>query len=135
MTRVFNRKKDQEKRRFFRRNMTKAEVMLWSKLKNRQLLGERFLRQFGVDQYVLDFYCPHLKVAIEVDGDSHFAIGAKEYDEHREQHIGTYGIHFLRFTNADVSNNLDGVLQSIFQHVEELERQIPKLARTHQNPP
>ncbi|MCX6141778.1 MAG: endonuclease domain-containing protein [Ignavibacteriales bacterium] len=127
MTRVFNRKKDQEKRRFLRRNMTKAEVVLWSKLKNRQLLGERFLRQYGVDQYVLDFYCPRLRIAIEVDGDSHFAIGAREYDEQREQHIGTYGIHFLRFTNVDIYNNLDGVLLSILQLVEEQEKHLPNL--------
>jgi len=135
MTKVFNRKKDQGKRRFLRGNMTKAEVQLWSKLKNRQLHGERFLRQYGVDQYVLDFYCPRLKTAIEVDGDSHFAIGAREYDRQREQHIETYGIHFLRFTNTDVSTNLDGVLQSIFQYVEEVEEQFPKKARTRWNPP
>jgi len=100
--------------------MTHSEVLLWMNLKSRQLHGERFLRQYSVDQYVLSFYCPRLKLALEVDGGSHFAVGAKENDEHREQHIGTYGIHFLRFTNAEIYNNLDRVLQSIYQQVESL---------------
>ena len=51
--------------------MTKAEVLLWLQLKNRKMLGQRFLRQYGIDAYVVDFYCPKLKLAIEVDGESH----------------------------------------------------------------
>ena len=69
MIRIYNLKKGQTRRKYFRKNMPKSEVILWSKLKNKQMLGERFLRQYGVDQYVLDFYCPRLKLAIEVDGD------------------------------------------------------------------
>jgi very-short-patch-repair endonuclease len=76
MTIAFNRKKDQEKRRSLRKNMPKSEVILWSKLKNRQMHGERFLRQYGVEEYMIDFYCPRLKLAIEVDGESHFMPGA-----------------------------------------------------------
>ena len=113
--------------------MTKAEVQLWSKLKSRQLHSERFLRQYGVDEYVLDFYCPRVKLAIEVDGGSHFVSGAEAYDRSRQSHIETYGIHFLRFTNVDIYSNLDGVLQSIFQFIEEVEEQFPKKARTRRN--
>jgi very-short-patch-repair endonuclease len=113
MTLVFNRKKEQEKRRYLRKNMPKSEVLLWAKLKNRQMNGERFLRQYGVDQYVLDFYCPRLKVAIEVDGDSHFALGVEEYDKERQDHIEAYGIRFLRFTNPEVCENLDGICRMI----------------------
>jgi very-short-patch-repair endonuclease len=115
---VFNRKKNQEKLRYLRKNMPKSEVLLWTKLKNRQMHGERFLRQYGVDQYVLDFYCPRLKLAIEIDGDSHFITGAEYYDKDRQEHIESYGIQFLRFTNSDVYENLDGVCDSIYDMIE-----------------
>jgi very-short-patch-repair endonuclease len=118
MTIVFNKKKGQKKRRYFRKNMPKSEVLLWTKLKNRQMHGERFLRQYGVDQYVLDFYCPRLKLAIEVDGDSHFIHGAEEQDKVRREYIEAFGIRFLRFTNPDVCDNLDGVCQIIYDEIE-----------------
>lgn len=120
MTRNFNRRKDIEKRRILRNNMTKPEIILWSKLKNRQMDGERFLRQYGVEQYVLDFYCPRLRLAIEVDGASHLVDGADEYDKDRQEHIEAFGIQFLRFTNKDVNNNLNDVCDRIFEKVEQL---------------
>lgn len=83
MTQIFNRQRDKEKRRHLRRNMTKAEVLLWLQLKNRKMLGQRFLRQYGIHAYVVDFYCPKLKLAIEVDGESHFVERAQEYDRAR----------------------------------------------------
>jgi very-short-patch-repair endonuclease len=98
--------------------MPKSEVILWSKLKNRQMHGVRFLRQFGIDAYILDFYCPCLKLAIEVDGDSHFVRGAEEYDRTRQEHIESYGIRFLRFTNNEVCRNTQGVCQRIYEEIE-----------------
>jgi very-short-patch-repair endonuclease len=98
--------------------MKKAEIVLWSKPKNRHMHDKRFLRQYSVEQYVIDFYCPELKLAIEVDGDSHFTSGAVESDRERQQHIEAYGIKFLRFTNADVCDNLYGVLQVIYNTIE-----------------
>jgi very-short-patch-repair endonuclease len=120
MAKIYNKKKDQKKRRYFRKNMPKSEVLLWTKLKNRQMHGERFLRQYGVDQYVLDFYCPRLKLAIEVDGDSHFRPGSEEQDKTRQEYIEAYGIRFLRFINADVCENMDGVCQIIYDKAEEI---------------
>ena len=128
MSKVFTRKNVQERRRYLRKNMPKAEVILWSKLKNRQIHGERFLRQYSVDQYILDFYCPRLKLAIEVDGDSHFIPGAEEQDRTRQKYIEAYGIRFLHFTNADVCENIDGVCQVIFH---EIDRFFPKVERKH----
>jgi very-short-patch-repair endonuclease len=115
MARIYNRKNVQEKRRYLRNNMPKSEVLLWAKLKNKQMRGERFLRQYSVDQYILDFYCPRLKLAIEVDGDSHYTQGAQEYDKERQNYIETLGIHFLRFTNANICENIDGVCQTIWE--------------------
>jgi very-short-patch-repair endonuclease len=98
--------------------MSKAEVILWDKLSRKQMHGYKFRRQYGVDQYVLDFYCPRLKLAIEVDGDSHFTPSAEEIDKARQEYIEAYGIRFLRFTNPDVCENLDGVCQMIYEEIE-----------------
>ena len=118
MAYIYNKKKGQKKRRYLRKNMPKSEVLLWTKLKNNQIHGERFLRQYGVGQYILDFYCPRLKLAIEVDGESHYTSGAEEYDKDRQKYIEAYGIQFLRFTNPDICENLDGVCQMIFEEIE-----------------
>ena len=84
------------------------------------MLGYKFRRQYGVDQYVLDFYCPRLKLAIEVDGESHFMPGAEEQDKARQEYIEAYGIRFLRFMNPDVCENIDGVCQDIYDKIEEI---------------
>jgi very-short-patch-repair endonuclease len=100
--------------------MSKAEVILWDKLSRKQMHGYKFRRQYGVDQYVLDFYCPRLKLSIEVDGNSHYLQGAEEYDKARQEHIEAFGIRFLRFTNPDVCENIDGVGQDIYDKIEEI---------------
>ena len=97
--------------------MPKAEILLWTNLSRKQLLGHKFRRQYGVDNYVVDFYCPALKLAIEIDGDSHFQPGAEKYDIERQRHIESYGVHFLRFTNADIFENIDGVLDRIEEEI------------------
>ena len=84
--------------------------------------GYKFRRQHSVDQYVLDFYCPELKLVIEIDGDSHFMPGAQEQDKTRQKHIEAFGIRFLRFTNEDVCKNVDGVFQNVYNAVDELRK-------------
>ncbi len=126
MTEAFNKKELQARRRALRKNMPKAEIILWSKLKNRQMHGERFLRQYSVDQYILDFYCPRLKLAIEVDGDSHFKAGAEEYDKARQEYIESFGVSFLRFLNTDVCENIDGVCQTIYNEIDKLFPRVEK---------
>ena len=76
MTQYFNRPSVKPRRQALRRTMPKAEVLLWMQLKGRQLLGCKFRRQYSVGSYVLDFYCPEIRLAIELDGDSHFRAGA-----------------------------------------------------------
>jgi very-short-patch-repair endonuclease len=120
MTIAYNKKSHTSRRRALRRSMSKTEVILWEKLSRKQMNGCKFRRQYGVDQYVLDFYCPQLKLVIEVDGDSHFMPGAGKHDKIRQQHIELYGIKFLRFTNVDVCENLDGVCLEIYKKIEEV---------------
>ena len=71
MSEQFNRKSEREKRRELRASMPDAEVMLWSRLKGRQLLGCRFRRQYSVGSYVIDFFSAEIKLGIEVDGGIH----------------------------------------------------------------
>ena len=129
MTKIYNKRQNQGRRRQLRKNMPKSEIILWSKLKNRQIQGERFLRQYSVDQYVIDFFCPRLKLAIEVDGDSHALLSVEEKDKLRQEYIESFGIRFLRFSNVDVYKNLDNVCQVIFDNIEKSDVRSPKARR------
>jgi very-short-patch-repair endonuclease len=104
--------------------MAAAELILWSKLKSRQVCGRKFRRQFSVGRYVVDIYYPALKVAIEIDGDSHFQPGAQKKNRGRQEHIESFGIEFLRFRNNEVRENLRGVLEAIWRKVEELNKPV-----------
>lgn len=117
MTRVFNKATETHKRRALRGNMPDTEILLWSKLRGKGLNGHKFRRQYSVDKFVLDFYCPQQKLAIEIDGDSHYTVGAEEYDRDRQELIESYGISFLRFTNAEVTENIEGVVLRIRKHL------------------
>jgi very-short-patch-repair endonuclease len=119
MAEHYNNPTMKDRRRALRHNLSKAEAIMWKRLSRRQMHGCKFRRQHSVDQYVLDFYCPELKLAIEIDGDSHFVPDADISDKERQKYIETFGIRFLRFTNTDVCKNLDGVCRVIFNEIEE----------------
>lgn len=92
---LFNRPSEKEKRRTLRNNMPEAEVMLWKKLKGKQVNGHKFRRQYSIGKYIVDFFCPELKLAVEVDGDSHFMDEAcMEKDRKRQFFIEKQGISF-----------------------------------------
>ena len=124
MTELFNRQSEKQTRRTLRKSLPPAELILWSKLKNRQICGQKFRRQFSIGSYVVDFYCPTLKLAIEIDGDSHFQPGEQEKDRQRQEHIESFGIQFLRFANNEVRENLRGVLEAIWRKVHEMKEAI-----------
>ena len=118
MTNIYNKKSQMEKRRQLRRDSTWAENILWLSLRKHQIEGIRFLRQYSVEKYILDFYSPRLRLAIEVDGSSH--IGNEEYDSKRQTHIEKFGIQFLRFTDDQIIGNPDKVIDKITEHVRRL---------------
>ncbi|MBI1803755.1 MAG: endonuclease domain-containing protein [Ignavibacteriae bacterium] len=122
MTNIYNRLSERERRKHLRNNMPSAEVIVWSRLQRRQIHGCKFRRQFSVGPYVLDFYSAELKLAIEIDGDSHFQAGAETYDKARQISIEQLGVKFLRFTNIDVYKNLKGVFESISETIQEMKR-------------
>lgn len=113
MIEIFNKKKYKEASQQLRKSMTNAEIFLWSKLKGKQLQGLKFRRQCGINNYMVDFYCPKLRLAIEIDGDIHGYDSQIIYDKQRQKEIEDLGIKVLRYRNKDVIKNVNGVLQDI----------------------
>jgi very-short-patch-repair endonuclease len=103
--------------RRLRRELTDAERKLWSLLRNNRL-GVKFRRQVPYDLYILDFYCVKAKLVIEVDGAQHYTPEGKRRDKMRDADLRRDGLEVLRFSNADVLTNCDGVEQEIFEKVE-----------------
>lgn len=119
MTKHYNKKSEQEKRRTLRHNMTYAEKVLWQQLRKKQT-GYRFLRQFSVDHFVIDFYCPELKLAIELDGSIHDIPEQKEYDVVRQKYIEKFGIRFVRITNEEFLSNPNKAFQKIENSIKSI---------------
>ena len=95
MTKHYNKSSEKEKRRLLRQNQTYLEEILWTHLRNRKLLGIKFRRQYSIDQYVIDFYSPEIKLAIELDGGVHNEPNQKAYDPERQKYIGTFRRYVL----------------------------------------
>lgn len=114
----YNRSSMTLRRRQLRNSMPRAEIFLWARLKKKQIMGYKFRRQHSIGYYVIDFYCPKLKLAIEVDGDSHFSEEGKKYDLKRENYIKSFGIRFLRITNLDVYNNMGGIIEKLMEIIK-----------------
>ena len=110
---LFNRIYLKKNRRRLRNNLTPAEATLWENLKNRQLEGKRFRRQFSVGNYILDFYCPEEKLAIELDGQGHYTIWGAIKDEKRLEFLIKQGIRVIRFENIVVFEDMESVLEEI----------------------
>ncbi|WP_421943037.1 endonuclease domain-containing protein [Pedobacter sp.] len=97
---------------------TDAEDILWQALRRKRLSSFKFRRQHPLDKYIADFYCHEAKLVIEVDGGIHNNPDNKEYDNNRGYELEQLGIKVLRFTNEEVSNNLEMVLNEIKGHLE-----------------
>lgn len=111
---IRNNKKQKELRRRLRNIPTTTEQTLWKYLKNKQIADCKFRRQYSVGPFVIDFYCPELSLAIEVDGPSHsYNKKTIDYDNRRQKHIESLDIRFLRITNDDIIDNLVDVLDEI----------------------
>jgi very-short-patch-repair endonuclease len=111
-----------------RKNQTPAERALWTRLRTRQLCGVRFLRQYTVGNYIVDFCAPSLKLAIELDGGQHCEPASVEYDKARGQWLAAQGIVVLRYTNLDVMRRINDVLASIQHEVVRLRELHPPAA-------
>jgi very-short-patch-repair endonuclease len=97
--------------RELRARPTEAEQRLWSALRGRQLAGLRFRRQHIVGGYIIDLYCPALRLAVELDGDIH--LERTHYDAQRDAHLATLGVTVIRIRNEDVIRSLDAVIAAL----------------------
>ena len=117
MTKLYNKTSEKDKRQSLRNNMPPAEQLVWARLKGKQIENCKFRRQYSIGAFVVDFYTVEIKLVIEIDGDSHFTDGAEVADRERQSLIESSGIRFLRFTNRQVYEELDAVIETISQMV------------------
>jgi very-short-patch-repair endonuclease len=103
-----------------RRNMTRAEIILWQKLKDKKLFGIKFRRQHPINIFIVDFYNHAFKLVIEIDGEIHNEKDKIEYDINRTSELERYGLRILCFTNSEVIFHIDSVLLKIQMMVTEL---------------
>ena len=113
---LHNRKALKQRRKDLRNNGTPAEARLWTALKKRQLGGRKFRRQHSIGPYIVDFYCPREKIAIELDGAYHDDLLRQTYDAERQAYLEAQGITVLRFENKMIYDNPEEVLAYISKH-------------------
>ncbi len=120
--------------RSFRKKPTDAERRLWSCLRNRQLVDLKFRRQHPVGNRTVDFFCAEAKLATELDGYGHYHDLKRESDLDREIELYEKGIRVLRFSNSEIFENLDGVLNSIIYAIDPEKSLWAEPSNPHLNP-
>ncbi len=118
MKRIQYNPKLKEAARRLRNNSTKAEIKLWTYLKGKQLIGYDFHRQKPIDNYIADFFCNKLMLAVELDGYTHSFEEVADRDEIKEQRLNEIGIRVLRFKDEDVMNNIEGVIAEVKEWIK-----------------
>ena len=113
--------------RKLRKDMTFGEVLLWDELKNNKLFGFDFDRQCCIDNYIVDFYSKNLMLAIEIDGMSHNHEETFNQDELRQQKLEGFDIQFLRFTEAEVKQDIFNVIRTIESTIITLVKNNPSI--------
>ena len=119
MTILNNLPHKKDERCVLRNNLTSAEAVLWNRLKNSQIANRKFRRQHSIGEFILDFYCPQEKLAVELDGAGHFTAAGNLYDAARTDYLNAVGIRVVRFENKLIWSALDSVLHSIESSFDE----------------
>jgi len=115
-----NDPKLKQRRRELRRNQSDAERALWAKVRNKQFFGIKFFRQYSIGPYVLDFYCPAVGLAVELDGGQHNQSDNREHDAARSDYLKRQGIDVMRFWNNEVLLDIQSVLSELARKVTPL---------------
>ena len=105
-----------QRRRNLRHNQTEAEKVMWFHLRDKRFIGLKFFRQYSIGTYILDFYCPAVKLAVELDGGQHNDQDMREYDAARTEYLNAQGIDVMRFWNNELSD-IDAVLNRLMEKV------------------
>jgi len=112
---IYNNRILKERRKELRNNATEAEKTLWQYLKHGKLRRLKFIRQYSVGPYILDFYCPKTRIAVELDGSRHREKETVLYDKDREDYLDGLNIKTIRFWNREIINNVKEVLDKIYK--------------------
>ena len=115
MTEIYNKKEAENNRRKLRKNQTKEELVFWAHVKNRRLGGYKFRRQYSIGKYIVDFYCPECRLIIEIDGGQHCEEKNIKKDDLRTKYFESLGMKVRRYTNIDIKNNLNSVLDDLLK--------------------
>jgi very-short-patch-repair endonuclease len=106
--------------RVLRNNMTRAEIILWSRLREKKINGYKFRRQQPIFNYIVDFYCHELNLIIEVDGEIHSLNENQKYDLKRDNLLKINGYHIIRLTNLEIETELDSTINKIILYINEI---------------
>ena len=116
--------------RQLRNNSTKAEIKLWTYLRRGQMYNYDFHRQKPIDEYIVDFFCNKLQLAIECDGYSHEILEVYEKDVIKTKRLNNLGIHVLRFSDYQIMNDIENVLRAIEDYILKFEKTITHLPQS-----
>ena len=119
--RIYYNPKLKDRARRLRNESTFSEILLWLKIKGKTF-GYEFHRQVPLDEYIVDFYCHELRLAIEIDGSSHD--NKYEYDLKRQRRLETLGVRFIRFEDIDVKRRMNDVLRNLEFIISEIEKNM-----------
>ncbi|MFH0888425.1 MAG: DUF559 domain-containing protein [Planctomycetota bacterium] len=103
--------------RYLRKNTTDAEKLLWSKIRRKLLKGNQFYRQRIIGNYIVDFYCPKVKLVVELDGGQHYTDNGKSKDKTRDEYMRSLRLKVLRFSDIEVLKNINGVVERITENL------------------
>lgn len=106
-----------QRRRDLRRGQTDAEKAFWEQVRNKRFSGLRFVRQYSIGPYILDFYSPSVKLAVELDGGQHNQSDNKEYDAARTEYLKAHGIKVMRFWNHEVLIDMQSVMSRMSEMI------------------
>lgn len=110
---IFDKPSTLEKRRELKKNQTESEIIMWDRLRAKRFKGIKFRRQYGIGEYIVDFYSPKLMLAVEIDGNQHYKEEGLEYDGIRSEYLNSIGIKVIRFRNEEVLNNIEKVMRKL----------------------
>jgi very-short-patch-repair endonuclease len=115
-----------DKARQLRKNLTDSEKALWSRLRNKQLLGIQFYRQKPIDEHIVDFFAPRAKLVVEVDGSQHMVGDHIQKDRIRDGYLASLGLKVLRFNSREVLKENDAVVEAIYRMItDQVNAEIP----------
>ena len=110
---IYNIKSTSDFRKNLRNSLTPVERIMWKNLQGRKVAVKKFRRQFSIGPYIVDFYCPECRLAIELDGASHFTDGGAEHDAQRTAYLKDCGMEIMRFENQAIRDDIENVLELI----------------------